>query len=220
MRERTAGSRAGAGAVGKEIARPLRSVMEARFWIKSSALPSEAAMLKSNPAGKFPTESGLLFGLGLGGFFDGIVLHQVLQWHHMVSSWYPPTTIENLRLNTLWDGVFHSTTYVFTVVALYLLWKRASRQHIYWSSKLIWGTLLLGWGLFNVVEGVIDHEILGIHHVNELVEPSQRFAWDCGFLAWGAVMLVAGWAIFASGRADQAARVHKGYAAVRPMGQP
>ena len=29
--------------------------------------------------------SGLLYGLGLGGFVDGIVLHQILQWHHMVS---------------------------------------------------------------------------------------------------------------------------------------
>jgi uncharacterized membrane protein len=33
----------------------------------------------------FPIASGILFGLGLGGFFDGIVLHQVLQWHHMLS---------------------------------------------------------------------------------------------------------------------------------------
>jgi uncharacterized membrane protein len=24
-------------------------------------------------------------GLGLGGFLDGIVLHQVLQWHHMLT---------------------------------------------------------------------------------------------------------------------------------------
>ena len=29
--------------------------------------------------------SGLLYGLGLGGFIDGIVLHQILQWHHMVT---------------------------------------------------------------------------------------------------------------------------------------
>jgi uncharacterized membrane protein len=27
----------------------------------------------------------LLLGIGLGGFFDGIVLHQILQWHHMLS---------------------------------------------------------------------------------------------------------------------------------------
>lgn len=52
----------------------------------------------------FPLWAGVFFGLGLGGFFDGVILHQVLQWHHMLSSWYPVNTIENLQLNTLWDG--------------------------------------------------------------------------------------------------------------------
>jgi len=32
-------------------------------------------------AARFPTAAGLLFGIGLGGFLDGIILHQVLQWH-------------------------------------------------------------------------------------------------------------------------------------------
>ncbi|TIP73091.1 MAG: DUF2243 domain-containing protein, partial [Mesorhizobium sp.] len=34
---------------------------------------------------RFPTSAGILLGLGLGGFFDGIVLHQLLQWHHMAT---------------------------------------------------------------------------------------------------------------------------------------
>jgi uncharacterized membrane protein len=160
-------------------------------------------MLESTPRGTFPTASGVLFGLGLGGFFDGIVLHQVLQWHHMISSWYPPTTVDNLRLNTLWDGIFHSTTYVFVVLALYLFWRVAHRSHLYWSGKLMWGAGLLGWGLFNVVEGIVDHELLGVHHVNELVDVGQRFAWDMGFLAWGAAMIVVGWALLHSGKRDQ-----------------
>lgn len=29
---------------------------------------------------------GVLLGLGLGGFVDGILLHQILQRHHMLSS--------------------------------------------------------------------------------------------------------------------------------------
>jgi uncharacterized membrane protein len=28
----------------------------------------------------FPIAAGIALGLGLGGFFDGIVLHQLLQW--------------------------------------------------------------------------------------------------------------------------------------------
>jgi Predicted membrane protein (DUF2243) len=61
----------------------------------------------------FPIPAGILFGLGLGGFFDGIVLHQMLQWQHMLTdAGYPATSIENLKINTLWDGLFHATTYV------------------------------------------------------------------------------------------------------------
>lgn len=160
------------------------------------------------PAAKFPTASGVLFGLGLGGFFDGIVLHQVLQWHHMLSSWYPTNTIENLRLNTLWDGIFHSTTYLFVVIGLYLFWKVAHTQHLYWSSRMMIGAVLIGWGIFNVVEGLIDHQLLGVHHVNELVPKAQWPAWDIGFLVWGALMLAGGWLLLRSGarrRRDRAA---------------
>lgn len=150
----------------------------------------------------FPLTAGILFGLGLGGFFDGIVLHQVLQWHHMLSSWYPINSIANLELNTLWDGLFHSTTYVFVVVGLFILWRTAHRRHLYWSNKLLVGSLLVGWGLFNVVEGLIDHEALGLHHVNELVPREQWIYWDIGFLVWGGAMLIGGWLMVRSGSTD------------------
>lgn len=161
-------------------------------------------MLESRSDGRFPTASGILFGFGFGGFFDGIVLHQLLQWHHMVSSWYPPTTLENLRLNTLWDGIFHSATYLFLLFAVYLFWKVAHKQHVYWSPRLITGSALLGWGCFNVLEGVIDHQILGVHHVNEQVPASDLMMWDMAFLAWGASMVIGGWLLFRSGRQRQA----------------
>jgi uncharacterized membrane protein len=150
----------------------------------------------------FPVGAGILFGLGLGGFWDGIVLHQLLQWHHMVSSWHPADSVEALQLNTLWDGIFHASTYVFVALGLGLLWARARRGHLVWSSKLLIGTLLVGWGGFNLVEGVVNHQLLGIHHVNERVAASQRVIWDVGFLIWGAVMLAGGWALLARGRRE------------------
>jgi uncharacterized membrane protein len=152
----------------------------------------------------FPIAAGVLFGLGLGGFFDGIVLHQLLQWHHMVSSWYPPNTIQNLQLNTTWDGIFHAGTYLFVVAGLYLLWRSAHARHLRWSNQQLAGTLLLGWGLFNLIEGLVDHEWLGIHHVNELAPASQRVAWDMAFLIWGAAMMAAGWMITRFGMAEAA----------------
>ena len=55
--------------------------------------------------------------------------------------------------------------------------------------------VLLGWGIFNVVEGLVDHQLLGLHHVNETAPIEQWLYWDLGFLAWGAAMVVAGWAL-------------------------
>ena len=66
-------------------------------------------------------------------------------------------------------------------------------RHLYWSGRLLVATLLIGWGAFNLAEGLINHEILGLHHVNETVPPDQRLAWDIGFLAWGAAMLAGGY---------------------------
>ncbi|HSK98229.1 MAG TPA: DUF2243 domain-containing protein, partial [Euzebyales bacterium] len=74
----------------------------------------------------------LVTGIGLGGFFDGIVLHQVLQWHHMLSNTeadrfgiavYDEGTVAGLRVNVLWDGLFHVTTYILVLVGLLLLWR-------------------------------------------------------------------------------------------------
>jgi uncharacterized membrane protein len=152
----------------------------------------------------FPLSAGVFFGLGLGGFFDGIILHQVLQWHHMLSSWYQVNSIENLELNTLWDGIFHSSTYIFVVIGLFILWRSAHRQHLYWSTKLLIGSMLIGFGAFNVVEGLINHQLLGIHHVNEAVPRDRWVIWDIGFLIWGAAMFVVGWLLVRAGRRTEA----------------
>ncbi|CAA9279717.1 MAG: FIG028593: membrane protein [uncultured Acetobacteraceae bacterium] len=154
-------------------------------------------------AGAFPVSAGVLFGLGLGGFFDGIVLHQVLQWHHMLTSaGYPADSVANLRINTLADGLFHASTYAFVAAGLAVLWRSARRTHLRWSGKLLVGTLLMGFGLFNLVEGVVDHHLLGIHHVNETVPRDQWIYWDLGFLLWGAAMLVGGWSLLRAGRRE------------------
>jgi uncharacterized membrane protein len=145
--------------------------------------------------GEFPSASTFLFGLGLGGFFDGIVFHQLLQWHHMVSAWYPPTSLDNLRINTRWDGFFHSATYLLVVAGIALFWRKASTRELYWSTDMMLGGLLVGWGTFNLVEGVVDHALLGVHHVNETVPASQQPFWDLAFLAWGALMLMGGRAL-------------------------
>jgi uncharacterized membrane protein len=151
----------------------------------------------------FPISAGILFGLGLGGFFDGIIFHQVLQWHHMLTSGgYPADSVHNLQINTLWDGIFHLSTYIFVLLGLIILWKRAHRAHVRWSGKLLAGTILVGFGIFNLVEGIVDHHLLGIHHVNETVPRSQWVYWDIGFLIWGAAMLIGGWLLLKTGEQE------------------
>lgn len=139
---------------------------------------------------------GVLAGLGLGGFFDGIALHQLLQWHHLVSSVDPVTTVAGLERNTLGDGLFHAASYLFTVAGLFLLWSVARRRHEAWPAGLLVGTLLIGWGVFNLLEGTVDHHLLRIHHVRP--GPNQ-LAYDLAFLVWGAVMLAGGWALVRRG---------------------
>jgi uncharacterized membrane protein len=158
------------------------------------------AVDSSNIDRDFPKAAGILFGLGLGGFFDGIVLHQLLQWHHMLTSFgYPADNVRNLEINTLWDGIFHFSTYIFVLLGLIILWRRAHRTHVRWSGKLLTGTILMGFGIFNLVEGIVDHHLLGIHHVNETVPHFQWIYWDVGFLVWGAAMLIGGWLLLKTG---------------------
>jgi uncharacterized membrane protein len=133
----------------------------------------------------------IVLGAGLGGFADGIVLHQILQWHHMLSSTgeHPATSVDRLEANTLADGLFHLATWVGVLIASALLvraWQRGElappwRRHV--------GLLLVGWGLFNLVEGTVNHVLLGIHHVRE---GQEETAWDLAFLALAVVQLALG----------------------------
>jgi uncharacterized membrane protein len=148
--------------------------------------------------------AGILLGAGLGGFVDGIVLHQILQWHNMLSGQLPPDTLVRAKVNMYWDGLFHAAVWVLTAVGLGMLWSATGRADVPHSGRTLVGGLLLGWGLFNVVEGIIDHEILGLHHVYEYT-PNHLPA-DLGFLALGLVLLLSGWALVRAGRAPAAAQ--------------
>ncbi len=150
--------------------------------------PGYADRMRPMPA----KSAGLAYGIGLGGFVDGIVLHQLLQWHHMVSDVhdYPTNTVAGLEVNTLADGFFHLATWVFVVAASITsiaAW-RQGRLAPSWSFHL--GLVLMGWGAFNLVEGLIDHQLLGIHHVRD--DLGAPLSWDLGFLASGVLLLGVG----------------------------
>jgi uncharacterized membrane protein len=142
-----------------------------------------------------PRAPGLLCGSGFGGFVDGLVLHQILQWHHMLSSTasHPVTTVAGLETNTLADGFFHVFTWV-CVFAASLMTLRAWQQGRLappYGAHL--GLLLSGWGFFNLVEGMVNHQVLGIHHVRD--DLGGPLAWDLGFLVLGALQVAGGLAL-------------------------
>lgn len=152
-----------------------------------------------------PLAPGILLGLGMGGFFDGIVFHQLLQWHHMVSNTHiSATDIGGLRVNVFLDGLFHAATYLFTLAGLVLLWRRGGGGRARRSGQRLLSAMLMGFGLFNVAEGLVNHHLLELHHVNETAPRDQWFIWDLAFLLWGAAMLLGGWAWFRRANSDEA----------------
>jgi len=139
------------------------------------------------------TTTAMVLGIGVGGFIDGIVLHQVLQWHEMLSAKLPPVTLVAKSVNMFWDGIFHAFTLIVTLVGILLLWKLLWRKDIDRSGHLLAGGMLLGWGLFNIIEGVIDHHLLKLHNVKEFSTNPE--AWNLGFLGLSVLMIAGGYAI-------------------------
>jgi uncharacterized membrane protein len=130
--------------------------------------------------------AGLALGVGLGAFLDGIVLHQLLQWHNMLSSVIVPRDLVSAKVNMFWDGLFHAFAWLATALGVALLFRAhraAAAEH---SGRVLVAGLLAGWGAFNALEGAIDHQLLGIHHVRP---GEHQLTWDLGFIAFGLVLI-------------------------------
>jgi uncharacterized membrane protein len=140
----------------------------------------------------------LTIGVGLGGFADGIVLHQILGWHHVLSS----RPHVDLRANEAADGAFHAVCWLALLGGVAWLYSRLRQPLVAaaWprldQGRQAWGALvgpmLMGWGLFNVVEGLIDHHLLGLHHVRH---GTGQLGWDLAFLTLGVALAATGYVI-------------------------
>ena len=146
------------------------------------------------------TTAGIAIGIGMGGFIDGIVFHQILQIHNMLSGRIPTDTLVGAKINMVWDGLFHVVVWSATAIGIVLLWKAIKRPDVVLSGRALFGSTLLGFGLFNAVEGLVDHHILNLHHVYERAGQS---IWDYVFLASGVALMLTGWSmIHGVGRAE------------------
>lgn len=106
---------------------------------------------------------------------------------------YPKSTVRGLEMNTVWDRLFHTFTWLAVLIGLGILYERVTTSpRRQWSSGTLWGWILVGWGIFNLVEGIINHQILGIHHVRS---GEHQSLWDMGFLILGAALVATGYAL-------------------------
>ncbi len=150
--------------------------------------------------------AGLALGIGLGGFFDGIAFHQILQLHNMLSApgYYPKvgvdaeTALVHSQINMLWDGLFHALTWTTTLIGVGLLWRAVRLPGVPLRTPVLVGSMLAGWGLFNLVEGVIDHHLLHVHHV---VEGPNHLVYDVLFLLSGVILISGG--LFVASRRER-----------------
>lgn len=138
--------------------------------------------------------AAVLIGIGLGGFVDGILLHQILQWHNMLSSVLPPEGMEAMQINMRWDGYFHAIVWTIAFVGVLMLWNSARKPYVLPGHSWFAGLLIIGWGLFNLIEGLIDHHLLAIHHVRGY---GPNPPWDFGFLIIGGIgFIIIGWLLY------------------------
>jgi len=120
----------------------------------------------------------VVLGIALGGFFDGILLHQVLQWHHFLSL---VPGMDDLRLQVLWDGYFHVLMYLVALAALWGLWRARRRAQPVPGATAMAAAVLLGFGIWNVIDVGLAHWILAIHRLR--LDKENPLLWDLGWLA-------------------------------------
>lgn len=134
------------------------------------------------------TWAGFWLGFALSGFFDGILLHQILQWHHLLSA----IRADDIRFQILMDGYFHLLMYAIAAFGLWLLWRARRSFETPGASQRLLAFVLIGFGVWHFVDAVASHWVLGIHRIR--LDSDNPLAWDIGWLlAFGALPLAIGW---------------------------
>ena len=136
-----------------------------------------SAAIASQDRRPAPFGAALVLGIALGGFFDGILLHQVLQWHHLLSLVDDPA-VQDPRVQILADGLFHVLMYVIAAVGLALLWRRRAAFSEPGAGAGVLRGAVVGFALWNVLDVVLFQWILRIHRIR--VEVETPLAWDLG----------------------------------------
>jgi uncharacterized membrane protein len=66
--------------------------------------------------------------------------------------------------------------------------------------RVLGGQMLLGWGVFHLVEGTVNHVLLDLHHIRDLPAHVPLYDWAC--LVGACVFIVVGWRMSRTTEAD------------------
>lgn len=127
--------------------------------------------------------AGLILGLGLLGAIDGIVFHQLLQWHHMILS-------PDIQLEIFTDGLFTALFSALLIWGGMKIFQDARKNELGESWRVFLSGIFIGGGVFNLVEGIVDHHILKVHRVKPMAD--NPLLYDLTFLAMGLLLVIIG----------------------------
>ncbi|MGC7100775.1 DUF2243 domain-containing protein [Amycolatopsis lurida] len=124
--------------------------------------------------------AGFLLGVGTIAFVDEVVFHQLLHWHHF----YDRSTASAGLVS---DGLFHAFSWFATVAALFLV--AGLRREGTFRLRVGIGGFLVGVGLFQLYDGLVQHKLLGLHQIRYEVDLTP---YDLVWNLSAAILLVAG----------------------------
>lgn len=141
------------------------------------------------------TRRGLLAagvaGFGFSALVDVLLLHHVLQLHHLLSNVYDPGTLSGLRTNLVADGAFSLVALGVMLVGLGWLWRIERRTADPLTVRPLAGAALVGLGAFDLFDVVVNHLLLGLHHAThgpKFYDPHWAVA-SVAFILGGALLL-------------------------------
>ena len=138
-----------------------------------------------------------VFGFGFSGLIDVLVLHHVLQWHHLLSGIYPMDTLDGLRTNLLADGLFSIAMVGIAGVGAGLLWQSERRTDVPLAVRSVAGAAVVGLGVFDLFDVLVDHVLLGLH------QPLMRGGiYNPHWAVVSLLIIGAGWYLYRSGVSD------------------
>ncbi|UYQ73515.1 DUF2243 domain-containing protein [Pelagibacterium flavum] len=147
--------------------------------------------------------AGFALGFGIGGFFDGILLHQILQWHHLLSG--VEQARQDIRVLILWDGIFHVLMYVIAGIGLWLLWRARKEFPAAGADRRLFSNALIGFGVWHIFDSFFSHWMLGIHRIR--MDVDNPLFWDLlWFVVFGIVPAAIGWIMRRSGTSGRGGR--------------